>query len=287
MRISPEDAAASLEAIGFTALEARIYVELLRSGALTGYRIAQLVGKATANTYRALEALSQRGIVYCEDGPTRVYRAAPYAEVAAVLAVDFQRRMLLSTQALSSFDRGRSDDRIYRLHGADQIYERANRLVAQAKSIVVVDAFPDALEQLRPALEDAAANGVAVIVHAYAPAQIRKGRVVEAPHAEAIRAQWPGTWVNVSADGSAALIAHVLDDDRTVGIWTENPHVAWMFYCGIASETALARLRELAAADPSLSITDALRDVGDILVSDVPGRAALSRQISKKKGRSI
>jgi sugar-specific transcriptional regulator TrmB len=287
MKNTREEAASDLEAIGFTALEARIYVELLHGGPLTGYRIAQLVGKATANAYKALDALTQRGIVYCEDGATRFYRAVPYAEVAATLAGDFQRRVAHSTKALASLDSTKSDDRIYRLHGPEQIYERARTLIAGAESIVVVDAFPEAVGQLAVALEEAAAKGIAVTVHAYAPARLEGVQVVAAPFGAAVRKHWPGTWVNVAADGSAALIAHVLDDERTVGIWTENAHVAWIFHCGIAAETALAKLAELAAASPKLALADALRSVEDILVSDVPGRAALALAMSKKKkGRS-
>ncbi len=283
---TPPDPAGALEALGFTALEARIYVALLRGGPQTGYRIARHVGKAVANTYKALDELAQRGIVACEDGSARLYRATPYAEVSATLAGDFTRRAREASDALAALEGDRSDDRVYRVHGSAQIYERARTLLAAARSIAVVDAFPEALDELAPAIRDVASRGVDVSVHAYAPASLAGARVIVAPNGDAVRARWPGTWLNVSADGAAALVAHLLDEDRTVGVWTESPHVAWTIYCGLASETALVALAELAAREPSISLADALNSITAIVRHDVPGRVALASRMSKKKGRS-
>jgi len=285
MKKSSERAASALENVGLTALEARIYVNLLENGPMTGYRIAQHVGKAAANTYKALETLSTRGLAACEDGATRLYRATPFAEVSAALADDFSRRARDASIAVAAIQRDRSDDRVYRLHGAAQIYQRARTLIAGAKSAIALDAFPDALEALAPAIADAAKRGIAVSVHAYAPVQLPGTRVVIAANAAAIRRHWPGTWLNVSTDGACALIAHILDDHSTVGVWTENAYVAWTFHCGLASETAMAALSELAEREPGISLADGLRSIAGILNPDLPGRSALVSRLSKKKGR--
>ena len=284
MKATRDEAAAALEALGFTALEARIYVDLLRSGPLTGYRIAQHVGKAAANTYKALEALTRRGVVSYEEGPTRVYSALPYAQVGANLSREFAQRSREAAAALSALDGERPDDRIYRLHGADQITEKARALIESASSIIVADVFPAAVDALAPALEAAAARGVDTVVHVYAPARVRGARIVQRLDGRSVIERWPGTWLNLSVDGTRALIAHLHDAETTIGIWTANAYVAWTFYCGLTSETAMADLAVRAAADPQLRLADALA-ASDFLRSDVPGRAALYRHMGKK-GRS-
>ena len=51
----------ALTSFGFTDSESRLYCELLRNGPSSGYRIAQIVGKAPANAYQSLRSLAQKG----------------------------------------------------------------------------------------------------------------------------------------------------------------------------------------------------------------------------------
>lgn len=282
MNIGNEDAVQALEGLGFTGLEGRIYVNLLRHGPLTGYRIAQHIGKAAANTYKALEALERRGAVVSEDSGTRAYRAVPYSELVAMLSSEFSRRSQAASVALATIQARSLDDRVYRLANDDAIYERARSLIDGAHSIVVIDAFPAAIDQLRDALEACAARCVQVIVHAYARVELSRASVVLAPNGDLVRSRWPGTWLNLCCDADAALIAHLTGDERTTGMWTQNPYVSWILYGGIASETAVAALREMLARDPSRSLASALADIESLLPTDPPGRSALYSSLVQK-----
>jgi hypothetical protein len=122
-----------------------------------------------------------------------------------------------------------------------------------------------------------------VIVHAYAPLALEGARVIVAPRGEQVRTRWPGAWLNVSADAAEALNAYVLDDDRAVGTWTRSAYMAWILYCGAASETALTHLAELAVREPHALLADALRSIDDIVRSDPPGRAPLYDQLATTK----
>src|SRR5947209_6897593 len=79
----------ALSEFGFTELEARVYCELLRSAPATGYRLAQLTGKAPANVYQALAAMTRKGIVFAEEGETRSYRPLPPSELMVELQKEF------------------------------------------------------------------------------------------------------------------------------------------------------------------------------------------------------
>jgi hypothetical protein len=286
MNQTREDAAAALEALGFTALEAQIYVELLGAGAQSGYRVAQLIGKAGANTYRALESLEGRGAVVCEVGNPRLYRATPYAELSAMLSSEFARRTERAQRTLASVELDESDERMYRLTRPDQVYERARAMIERAASFLLIDAFPAALEKLRESIEAAALRGVDVIVHAYAPHALEGVRVIEAPRGAQVRDRWPGAWLNVNADASEALNAYVAGDEGTTGTWTQSAYFAWVLYCGTASETGLTHLFELASREPDVPLADALRSLDDIVRTDPPGRGSLYQQLTEKKEAS-
>jgi hypothetical protein len=170
---------------------------------------------------------------------------------------------------------------VYRLQRDDAIYERARSLIDGAQSIVVIDAFPAAIEALQDSLEASASRGVQVIARTYAQVELRGVVVVLAPNAQAVLDRWPGTWLNVSCDADAALIAH-LNGNRTTGTWTQNPYVSWILYCGIASETAMASMRAMLARDPECSLATALERVEPLLPIDPPGRTALYSTLQEK-----
>lgn len=49
--------------LGFTGLEADVYTALLAESPTTGYRVAQALGKAVANTYKAIASLEAKRAV--------------------------------------------------------------------------------------------------------------------------------------------------------------------------------------------------------------------------------
>ena len=125
---------AALAALGFTDIEAAVYCALLRGGTATGYGLAKAVGKAPANTYQALAALSQKGAVLTDDGRAKTYRAVPPEELLSVIAETFSRRRREASAALDNITPAAADDRIYQLKTADQAYERATAMIEAAYS---------------------------------------------------------------------------------------------------------------------------------------------------------
>ena len=85
----------SLRELGLTGLEAEAYAWLLTASPATGYGVAKGLGKPTANTYKALESLREKGAVVTDDDETRSYRAVPPPELLAAL----ERRFLESPAA--------------------------------------------------------------------------------------------------------------------------------------------------------------------------------------------
>src|SRR5215813_10675313 len=91
-----------LQELGFAPLESSVYVQLLRQGPASGYRVAQALGKPIANIYHAIESLQTKGAVTSVDGgDTRLCRAVDPTELLAALQRAYAGRCASAERALA------------------------------------------------------------------------------------------------------------------------------------------------------------------------------------------
>src|SRR4051794_22303639 len=102
--------------LGFTDLEADVYVFLLDESPATGYRVAQGTGRLPANVYKAIESLEAKGAVLVDQGSNRHVRALPPDELLALQKRRFEERQNRARKALATVRRSVEDDRVYGLN---------------------------------------------------------------------------------------------------------------------------------------------------------------------------
>ena len=246
MTAASEETVRALVALGFTGLEAEVYVALVGESPSTGYRIAQSLGKPVANTYKAIESLAAKGAVLVDDGTSRLCRAIPPEELLGRLERAFAERRANAAEALARLRTAPADDdRVYQMRSAEQVLERARQMLAAAREVVLVDAFPRPLEALAADLEAAAARGVTVAVKAYEPVEIAGVDVFVGPTAAEVLAVWPGQWVNLVADGHDLLLGLLGTDMREVfqAVWSASAYLSWVYHGGVASEIILTAVQ--------------------------------------------
>lgn len=197
-----------LTGVGFTALEAAVYRSLVEQSPATGYRVAQLIGKPIANTYKALESLAAKGAVLIEEGDHRRCRAVPPTELLRRLERAFHDRCAAAESELLSLTHATEDDRVYPLRSRSQVFERARSMIEDARGLVLVDAFPEPLGELSDELESAADRGVRVACLTYERVTLKGVRVVNAGRA-AWHDQWPGEQLVVVVDAQQHLVSAV------------------------------------------------------------------------------
>lgn len=196
-----------LQSLGFTALEAAVYRELVGHSPATGYRVAQQIGRPIANTYKAIETLAAKGaVVVDDDGEHRTCRAVAPDELFGRLSRSFGERCEAARQSLALLHEPAQDNRVYHLKSREQVISKARAMLEGARSSVLLDLFPGPLEALRGPIEAAGARGVRVAALLYAPAEVAGVRTVVAPWSEALEA-WPGDQVIVVADAREHLVA--------------------------------------------------------------------------------
>ncbi len=235
----PESA---LAALGFTDTEAAIYCELLRGPPTTGYRLAQAIGKAPANTYQALAALSQKGAVLVDESDAKAYRAVAPAELLAAMERGFHARRDAAQAALEQLHTAPQDDRIYHLKAPAQVYERARAMIEGASQIILFDLFPGPFDVLRLPLEQARARAVTVAGLVYRPAEHAGFVALESTGAAFVAERWPGQQLSLVVDAREHMLVLLSPDGQSVrhGVWSDSAYLACLEHSGLASEIRLA-----------------------------------------------
>lgn len=231
-----------LRELGFNETEALVYCDLLRHPGATGYRVAQSIGKAQASAYAALAGLEAKGAVIFDEGETRAYRAVPPHELLARLRRGFDHTCEEAGRLLSSLVPRASDDRVYQLRHAEQVFEHARTLLAEAEETVLFQLFPEPFAVLREDFAAAAARGVKAVGLTIAEEPPIEGvRFIQSRRAQNVRRRWPGQQVTLIVDARRFLVALLEPDGQGVrhGLLTDSSYLASLFHNAILSDVIL------------------------------------------------
>lgn len=233
---------ALLTSFGFTDLESKLYVELMRHAPATGYRLAQLVGKAPANTYQALAGLGRKGAIVGTDTEPKAYRPIAPAELFAGLRQNFDTAAQQAVSALEAMHAPVEEDRLYRVKSVSQALARARALIENAQRIILFDLFPQPLAMLHDALVAATQRGVTVAGLVYQKSPDTPYTQVLAVSADFAARRWPGQQMSLIADAHdvlLALIAH-RGEELLQGLWSDSSFLACVHHSGLSAEIRLS-----------------------------------------------
>lgn len=244
-------AAQALQALGFSEIESLVYCFLLKESPATGYRVSHAIGKPTANTYKAIAALAQRGAIVVDDSESRLLRAVPQGELLDRLNRDFEVKRLDAEAELSKIRQASGDDRVYYLASVEQVIERARTMITNARDAVLLDLFPETVPLLAPQMEAAAKRGVKVAARTYAPATIKGAILVTSKDSDRVLATWPGQQISVAADAEEFLTALLSQDASSVhqALWSSSTFLSCLQYNALHVEIVLTAINDMARAD--------------------------------------
>lgn len=236
--------------LGFTELEASVYACLLRESPATGYRVSHAIGRPTANTYKALTALAQKGAVVIDDSDSKLCRAVPPDELLSNLERRFHADKARALAALQNIGQSSGDDRVYQLQAAPQVLERARAMLKQARALVLLDVFPGPLAALRDAIA-AAARKVRVVAKVYEPLQIANLTCVPAVDAARVLQAWPGQQLSLAVDAQEHLLALFASDMNSVhqAVTSRSTFLSCMQHNHLAAELTMTLQQQPDAID--------------------------------------
>jgi sugar-specific transcriptional regulator TrmB len=221
---------ADLQRIGFSEYEARTYMSLLQVNPATAYEVSKHSGLPRANTYGALDALTQKNAVQpVTESPVR------YAPVRPEVLLD-----RLSSELNGVCDRLKdhlgaleTDDRsdiVWSLSGQEQIERKINELIDGAKGHVWIKASTSVLRQHLEALQRAARRDVSLVFVVFGQdtefLELGTRSKVYLHEGNGVRIGGADNLFTVAIDYRVALTANVTGE--LTGAYTTNPSVVRM-----------------------------------------------------------
>jgi sugar-specific transcriptional regulator TrmB len=174
-----------------------------------------------ANTYKAVKSLSQKGAVLIDGTKNRQCQAIPPDELLGKIKQSFLNHHQNAADTLSQLKPSGDHEKIFALETAEQVFDRCRKLIEQAENVILVDAFPQTIEILKPWLEAAAQRKIPTIAQVYKPTKIRGVEIVNSHVAELMLRRWQGQWLILVVDAAEYLFAYLTADGLSVqkAIW--------------------------------------------------------------------
>lgn len=213
-----------LRRIGLSDLEARCYLTLHEESNLSGYEVAKRVSASRTNVYTALRSLVDKGGCRIIDGDPALYDAIPIDQFIALLKSEFeQTARVLSSQLNTHVQHA---PKFYSWNGVDSVTRAIRRLIANATTSIVVDAWPQDLGSVEDALLEAEGRGVTVVVITLGEYETSLTHVVQHMKYD-IPDSIPRKF-SLLCDSCSSIIASLGAEMKPSGLETEHPTVAWI-----------------------------------------------------------
>ena len=286
--MSPSPELQPLVELGFTELESEIYTWLVENSPATGYRTARGLGKPTANTYKALDSLSEKGAILAEDGPSRLYRAVTANELLESMDRRFRDQKERAATLLSGLKPSPDDELVYHLNTPGQVFERFRQMLDRCEEVALLDLFPEPAKQLKSDIEAAAKRGAVVAVKLYEPLDLEGAEIFVDPAGIETLSRWPGHWANGVIDGKEHLLSLLSADGHRVhqAVWSGNVYISWAYHSGLAFELLYpAVIQELRKSVSKVELESIFERLSHMRTLNAPGYRILMQRFGEETGK--
>jgi sugar-specific transcriptional regulator TrmB len=230
--VSAREAAETLERLGLSSYEAKVFVALHRLGGGTAQAVADLSGVPRSQVYGAAEDLADRGFVELVESAPKRYRPVSLDTAREQLRERLQRETDRAFEDLAALredhaEEGDDGDGVTTLRGRHPVDGRVRALLDRAESLVVyvVPAAWAVGDDVAGRLADLAAAGVDVTVVSEDPAV--GARFEDAPvRAFVVDGDQMGEMTGRTLLGDEApLLLSVVEGDDETALWTAGTSI--------------------------------------------------------------
>jgi sugar-specific transcriptional regulator TrmB len=214
----------SLQALGLSLYEARLYLGLLAGGAQNGNELSRLSGVPSSKVYAMLERLTADGIVArTRRGTTVEYVCVPPHELLHKLRERYTKPLEYLEETLPTIGTTGPKADILDLRGLDAIMDHARAMIRAAQHEMYLSIWEENVEPLRDDLYAADARGVRLAGMMYGVTTPAVGWWQRHSYRETVSSRIGGRMLTMVADGSEALIAHMPDRGEASAVRTKSP----------------------------------------------------------------
>lgn len=218
------DALVSVQDLGFTEYEAKVYLALLDESPASGYRVAQNSGVPRAKVYEVLGGLVRRGAVLANySDPVRYAPLSPQ-ELVARRRQEMEGSIRAAEENLERYARS-TDSRgvIWDITGREEILERAREVAGRAERGILAEIWQEDAPELKEALAAAANRGVEVGVVSYGDPGYPFAKVYRHDLVDEVTRGLGARWILLSADTREVVTGILSMGKESRAAWTSHP----------------------------------------------------------------
>jgi sugar-specific transcriptional regulator TrmB len=221
MRTDPLD---RLVELGFSEYEAKAYLALLKENPATGYHVAKVSSVPRSMIYEVLGKLTARGAAMGlrKEGKMQ-YAPAPPQEFLNQLQREHEELVTSLKDDLMSVGATSDLEYVWNIEGHENVMAKAEEMIRQARDRVYMAVLPSTFPPLKPALEEATARDVRVVVYSSECLDLSGGRVVATAMSEEYLKRAEGLALILVVDGDEVLIGERLTAPQARSSWTRSP----------------------------------------------------------------
>jgi sugar-specific transcriptional regulator TrmB len=214
----------SLQQLGLSQYEARVYLGLLTHGPQNGNEVSRTSGVPSSKVYAMLERLAEDGIVArTRRGNTVEYVCVPPNDLLHKLREQYVQPLEYLQETLPEMASGNPEPEILQVESLEAIIDSARAIIRSAQTEIYLSLWEENVEPLRQDLEDADDRGVRIAGMLYGAESVRVGWWQLHSYTETVSSRIRGRMLTMVADAGETLIAHMPEHGEASAVRTRNP----------------------------------------------------------------
>ncbi|MFL5953309.1 MAG: TrmB family transcriptional regulator [Gaiellaceae bacterium] len=214
----------SLQELGLSLYEARLYLGLLTGGPQNGNELSRTSGVPSSKVYAMLERLAGDGVVTrSQRGTTVQYVCVPPHELLHKLRERYTKPLEHLEATLPTIGSKDPEPDILQIQGNDAIVDHARAIIRAARHEIYLSVWSENVEPLLDDLDEADARGVRIAGMLYGTEAPSVGWWQLHSYRETVASRIGGRMLTMVADGGEALIAHMPERGDASAVRTRSP----------------------------------------------------------------
>lgn len=228
--------------LGFSELERKIYLTLLRGGTTSAYQIAKKIEISRPSIYNALEHMAEKGMVEIIPNDTALYAAQSPEILLGKMREEFTRSIDIAEELLKEYIPSDYGEQYANVKGFDAILLRAKQIMRNSRTEIYIntDMSVDCFAKEFKLLSD---KGIRVVVYSfYDMGEVENCEIYS--HGRSFDAEREPSRLMVVADNAMALTAGPDSEKIWQGTVTGNRLFVKIISEHIHNDIYLLKLRD-------------------------------------------